>query len=343
MKGELKPSSGYQRREATGASLVRERRRLISAGQLGPASNGGAFNPASLVIDGRVHLLCRAEANGANWVHGELFESRATPILCPLGPDLSLETHQVIAYDHVEGTRPEDWRLFHHQGRIYTNHCIYLGTRTHMYCSAAVSELDIAGQRIINQVILEPPFSRKYNEKNWVMFSHRGQLICLYSVVPYVLLEIDLQHGRVRTIANIENFEIDLGKWSAGNVFNSTNPVVWDENHYLTFVHHRFESIKPGDRNRLYMQFGMLIDRQTLLPVSVVPEPLLIGGTESGRHLGVHYTMSLMVDDDLLYAFYGEGDTHTGVVMIDKATLGDAFRQHYSGPSPSSRESGTVG
>ena len=161
-------------------------------------------------------------------------------------------------------------------------------------------------------------------------------------MVPYVLLEIDLQHGRTRTIASIEDFEIDLGKWTAGNLFNSTNPVVWDENHYVMFIHHRLESKKPRDRNRLYMQFGMLIDRQTLLPVSVIPEPLLIGGMEAGRHPGVHYTMSLIVDDDLLYAFYGEGDMHTGVVMIDKAKLGDAFRQYHTGQSPVSIGSGTA-
>ncbi len=75
----------------------------------------------------------------------------------------------------------------------------------------------------------------------------------------------------------------------------------------------------------------MLIDRQTLLPVSVISKPLATGGSETGRHTGVHYTMSLVAGDDVLYAFYGEGDMHSGVVVFDKATLGDAFRQHYFG------------
>ena len=142
------------------------------------------------------------------------------------------------------------------------------------------------------------------------MFSHRGRLLCLYSVIPYILLKIDLQRGQTRTITAIDNLKIDLRQWSPGSLCNSTNPIVWDEDHYVTFIHFRFESINHRDRNRLYLQFGMLIDRQTLLPVSVISKPLATGGSETGRHTGVHYTMSLVAGDDVLYAFYGEGDMH---------------------------------
>ncbi|MCY6380221.1 hypothetical protein [Hoeflea prorocentri] len=328
---------GFDSQNASSAnrSLIRGQRRLINAGQLGPESHSGAFNPASILIDGDIHLLCRAEADGQNWVYGQLFETWSAPILCTMGKDLSLQRHQTLTYERVEGARPEDWRLLHHEGKIYTNHCVYLETSTHNFCSAALSELDVDRQRIFNQVILRPPFHRRLNEKNWVMFSHEGRLLCLYSVDPYLLLEVDPAQGDCKTVVALDAGEFSFGKQSAGPVFNSTNPVVWDADHYVTFIHQRFDSVNLDDRNRLYLQFGMLIDRKTLLPVSIVAEPLITGGMAAGRHKGVHYTMSLMVAEDVLYAFYGEGDTHTGVVEFDKAALGDAFSKHYFGHRPS--------
>ena len=313
------------------AVLIRERRRLISAGQLGPESKDGAINPGGLVIDGRIHLLCRAEPSGANWFPGRLFENQATPILCVLGPDLSLDTYRALTCDGIDGGRPEDWRLFRHQEKVFTNYSVYYGGNSNPRSFAAVAELDRSGHRIVNQIVLRPHFRPHHDEKNWVMFSHRGKLLCLYSVVPYILLEIDLKRGRTKTVAEIDDPKIELGRWSSGFLSNSTNPVVWDADHYLTFVHTSLSGAERTDDNRLYLQFGMLIDRQTLRPVSVIPEPLVTGGAESGRRSGVHYTSSLVVGEDVLYAFYGEGDTHTGVTVFDKTALGDEFRRHYIG------------
>ncbi len=106
--------------------------------------------------------------------------------------------------------------------------------------------------------------------------------------------------------------------------------MIWDTNHYLTFVHYTFPSTHEHVTNRFYLQFGVLIDRRTLRPIGVIPKPLVTGGSETGRHDGVHYTMSLIVEGDVLYAFYGEGDMHTGVVVFDKAALGEEFRRHYT-------------
>ena len=76
------------------------------------------------------------------------------------------------------------------------------------------------------------------------------------------------------------------------------------------------------------MQYGMLIDRSTLLPRSIVPEPFVVGGAEDGRHSGVHYTMSLLAQRQHVYAFFGEGDSHTGVVILNRGALDELFRRY---------------
>jgi hypothetical protein len=94
------------------------------------------------------------------------------------------------------------------------------------------------------------------------------------------------------------------------------------------FIHGHIDPLPPEQRNRLYMQYAVLISTTSLLPTSIVPTPVLIGGRERGRHPGVHYTSSLVNCENALYAFYGEGDTHSSVVEFDKRVLADLFSSH---------------
>lgn len=305
--------------------LIKKRERLIDAGQFGCLSRGGVFNPGVIEIDGRLHLLCRAEASEATW-KGAFRETRAAAFWCELNDDLTLRDFVAFSHHPVREQRPEDWRLFRYDGRIYTNHSVYSWDGDQMRCHVAVSEMDLERRHIGQGQTFTTSLPLRTQEKNWAMFSHQGRLLCIYSIDPYIVLEIDLETGKTEIAVSGGSFEFTVSYRSGFGLFNSTNPIVWDDDHYLTFFHTYMRSNVPRDRNRLYLQYAMLIDRETLLPSAVTPEPVVTGGDEEGTHPGVHYTMSLAKYGDDLCAFYGEGDMHTGLLLIDRNKLNQALQ-----------------
>src|SRR5262249_13813318 len=172
---------------------------------------------------------------------------------------------------------------------------LYLMKNSTLRCLPSISEIDIARQELNLQSILQPPFKPSIEEKNWGIFVHNNVLLCIYSFRPYVILAIDLRRGIAEKFMEVKMLDY---KWYRSQfISNSTNPVSWDEDHYIMFIHDYLEPPRHAQRNRIYMQYAALISKTTLLPTSVIPKPLLIGGTGKGRHPGVHYTMSLVNRD----------------------------------------------
>src|SRR5262245_17320562 len=172
--------------------LVRSQERIIEAGQLGTGTDGGVINPGALYQNNEFLLLCRGEQDDNTWA-GDCFSSKATPIWCIFDRNLALKRYYHLHYDRLPlQVRPEDWRLFEYQGRLYTNHSLYLMKNSTLRCLPSVSEIDIVRQELNLQLILQPPFKPSIEEKNWGIFAHGNALLCIYSFRPYVILEIDL-------------------------------------------------------------------------------------------------------------------------------------------------------
>ena len=308
--------------------LIDKKKRLISAGQLGSATDCSIINPGVLHRKGEFQFLCRAEANEKVWL-GEFLEHQATPMWCVFDDDLKFKHSFPLHYqEFLPESRPEDWRLFEYQGKLYTNHSIYImkdWDKWIVESRPGISEIDLETHELRLCCVLNPPFTPSSEEKNWSFFVHDGSLLCIYSFRPYIILEIDLQYGNTKKI--IEAPDLNF-QWHEKGKFigNSTNLVSWDDEHYILFIHD-FLDPEFGQRNRAYMQYAALISKTTLLPISVIPKPLVIGGIEEeGRHPGVHYTSSLVNCHDGLYAFYGEGDTHISTVVFNKDELARLFK-----------------
>ncbi len=309
------------------SGLVRHRERIFAAGELGPASNCSLINPGALHKHDKIYMMLRGEGCESTW-HGQWDHSLATPIWCVLGEDLALLDHFELHYDALpDGHRAEDWRLFEWNERLYTNHSVYLERDQKLQCRTGISEINLETRTIKLNTILEAPIGKSIEEKNWGIFSDCKSLMCLYSIDPYIVIEIDLDHSETKVIIDAGRLNYKWFQKGAKFVGNSTNPIIWDDEHYITFVHDFLEPEWPGQRNRVYMQYAILINRSTLLPSSVVPNPLVIGGSESGRHPGVHYTMSLVNRKDALYTFFGEADTHAGAMLFDKEVLSELFHE----------------
>ncbi len=305
--------------------LIRRRERIIGSGDLGALSDGGVFNPGGIEIDGEIHLLCRAETSTATW-NGAFRYTRAAAFWCTLDENLNLGRFTQLTQFPGRRERPEDWRLFRHDGRLYSNHSVYSWDERGFRCHVAVSEVDLERRLVRRGRDLRSALSPQRQEKNWAMFSHGNRLLCIYTVDPYVVFAVDLATGETETVIDAGSLPLKVRFRSGFGLFNSTNPIPWDEQHYLSFFHTYMPSSMPGVRNRLYLQYAMLIDRRTLLPVAITPDPVLAGGGEEGVHPGVHYTMSLAKRGGDLCTFYGEADTHTGLVVVDGAALAKAWQ-----------------
>ncbi|NER36904.1 MAG: hypothetical protein F6J93_23530 [Oscillatoria sp. SIO1A7] len=308
--------------------MVKDKRRIISAGNLGPHSACSLINPGALYRNNEFQLLCRGEPDETVWF-GDFLAHQASPLWCTLDKDLNIKNSFYLRYPELpKNSRPEDWRLFEYRGKLYANHSIYmlLDRENWIVCARpGISEIDLKSQTLRLRWMLEPPFDPSPEEKNWSFFVYEGSLMCLYSFKPYIILQVDLRRGTTKKIleANPDYQWYEKGAF----IGNSTNLVSWDDDSYIMFVHDFLEP-RYGQRDRAYMQYGVLISKHTLLPTNIITRPLIMGGDESGRHPGVHYTSALVNRDDGLYAFYGEGDSHTGIVIFNKNSLNELFSEY---------------
>lgn len=311
------------------SDLVQHRERVFAAGDLGPATDCSLINPGALTSLGYIYVLLRGEHDQGTWL-GQWDASRATPILGVLDMDLALQEHRALTYHSLPpGLRAEDWRLFEFGGHHYSNHSVYYEDRGALRCRLGISALDLDEKSITFMSLLQPPTRDPVEDKNWGFFVHEESVLSIYSLAPYTVVEVDLTTGELETI--VRSSQLDRFNWidkHAPFVSNSTNPIEWDEAHYITFVHDYLEPPRRHQRDRIYLQYGMLIDKSTLLPSSIIPEPLLIGGRERGLHPGVHYSTSLVLHGEHLFAFHGEGDSHTGVVVFNRSSLCKLFSQY---------------
>ena len=328
----MKSNDAYQsvRRRAEhtlGNGLILSRQRLLKAGSLGGDTLGGIINPGALAGEDGFQLLCRAERDESTW-RGDWFQSRALPIWCIFDHTLSLCESFRMSYEKIpEDVRAEDWRLFRYKGAIYSNHSVYESANSELRCRPCLSRVSPENGTLHFERALRPPFPAQAEEKNWAMFVHDGDLMCIYSVRPYLLLRIEVESGKVEELLRCVP-EYAWQEDGFGFVGSSTNPVSWDSCHYILFIHNYVEPPPEMQRQRIYLQYGVLISKSSLLPTSVIPIPLLIGGSEDGRHPGVHYTTSLVNREEGLYAFHGEGDSHTGVAVFDKDELAALFDRY---------------
>jgi hypothetical protein len=309
-------------------ALVKGQYRIAEAGQFGEQAACSVINPGALQRDGRLELLCRGEPNDSTWL-GDWTQNLATPVWCELDKDLAIRQHCFLQYDSLPfHFRPEDWRLLEYQDLLLTNHSIYLENNSRLHCRPGISVIDLDRRQLDLRHLLLPPFDPTVEEKNWALFVHDGALLCVYSFNPYTVFRIDFDTGATEIV--IQNSRVEYEWIGKGGRFisSSTNPIIWDDDHYIMFIHDHLDPAFPEQRDRLYMQYAVLLSTTSLLPTSIVPTPLLVGGRERGRHPGVHYTSSLVNHEDTLYAFYGEGDSHSGVVLFDKDILADLLSLH---------------
>jgi len=301
----------------------------------GPGLNGhkaAIYNPGT-VIDNN-NIIALANYRECSWEQAlssdRCFDCRNIMSLTLDGnlEPKNFELLPIDGYDLKGLTRIEDFRVFKFKDKIYINYNSI--SKPHANSPhkerrdvQVISEFDIKNKKIIFLGSPKVDFAINKNEKNWAYFEHDGDLYLLYSFAPYRLLKLsDLQGLKFKTLIFDDSLKIEIPRIDkAFKLFLSTNPVKYDENHFLVVFHTK---INPWPAN-IYSHWVALIDKKSLLPVSICVRPILSGAGIRGEYKNVVYVMStLIIGNDVVF-FLGEGDTYSSYVKINKEKLSSFF------------------
>jgi predicted GH43/DUF377 family glycosyl hydrolase len=284
----------------------------------------GIFNPGAFQHGAELLVLGRAE--GSSWpVHRrsqKAYLLSCQPMLLSLRRELSIGAAQAVRWKEgsgFAGFRFEDFRVFRHQERFYSNHS-YIQSEAQaegavvrperLRTSVGISSLEIESAQLtpLGEIELDRP--RGLIEKNWAMFSSGERVHLIYSFSPYRLFAADRFPDLHFSL--LAEARPNLPFPEDGLFFrNSINPVPWDSGHLLHIVHKVF----PEKR---YVFWAVLLDTRTLLPVKIIPRPL---ASDRSSGASITYVCSAICQGEELLLFGGLDDCSTGGWKIAKAEL----------------------
>lgn len=299
---------------------------IAGPGLLGYA--GGVFNPGAVRMDdGRLILLAKAQVE--HWLYADADNyMRGAPVVVRLEPGLRLESAEVVS--RLERFPPdgdveiEDFRMFRFNGQLWVNHSLIEVSRTegttgYRGSRVGLSRLEPEAKALTFLGHPQIDFDMQRREKNWVFVELRGELYLFYSFLPYrVLRLVDRQRLMFSTVVD-SAMDIDLTTLGgfAAPVSYSTNPIAYDEDRLLVLVH---QSVRRP-QGRCYYHWGVLLARDTLLPVRITSRAIVAGIGARGVMRGVLYVSSVARMGDSFVLFNGEGDTFVTRTRLSRAQL----------------------
>lgn len=278
---------------------------------------GGAFNPGAVHRQGKIILL--AKATHVPWykARGKKrdFFLKGSPLIFTLNQDLSREKKVEIIknFKGFPENRPwaiEDMRLFTFRNSIYINHSLVEFGKDDSWfgqgsVSASLSILNVEEPSISFSQVPQLDFPKQKIEKNWMYLEHDHQLYLFYSLNPYRVLVQEQGVFMTKIHQDLGGKLKDIGGFGT-MVSQSTNPIDFDEEHYLMVIH----QIENRNFGRCYHHWTLLISKQTLLPVKISSQPLFSGLGARGRTPGIRYISSIQKKGDEILFFAGEGDIY---------------------------------
>lgn len=292
---------------------------------------GGIFNPGA-VVDDQDNIITLSKGQIHHWIDatGDLHQHflKGVPLLLSLDYESRVQKsypiHQLEGYPSDDDLELEDFRLFRVNGEYWVNHNLVRAVRNEDYVGysasyPSLSRLDLKRKTLTFLGYPQVDFSTQCKEKNWTYIQDNKDLYLFYSVDPYRVLKLtDPESLTFSTVIHhtINPVLQDIGGYGTMVSF-STNPILYDDQHFLLLVH----QVDPNGFGRLYYQWGVLIDKDSLYPTRVTASPLFSGLAARGRVKGVIYTTAV-VNRGADFNFYGgEGDTYISYAQLSKRQL----------------------
>lgn len=299
------------------------------------------FNPAALYLDGRVHLLYRAQgydglsvlgyASSSDGIH--IDERETTPAFVStrpfdIKPLFGNTTRELVSGGGTSGC--EDPRLVEINGSVYLIYIAFDGINPPGVALSYISKANFLAKRWkwSQPCLISRP---KQIQKNWVLFPEKinGKYAVLHGLSPQIRIEyIDdpkkLGHGKY-----IES----LSSHGGGGYIETARLHAWDnivrgvgapplktKYGWLVF-YHGMDMRDPGK----YKVGALLLDLKH--PEQVICralEPVLEPETEyenNGHKRGVVYVCGAVIKEEKLFVYYGAADRTSAVAMADLETF----------------------
>lgn len=283
---------------------------------------GGAFNPGALFYGTDILLVAKSQvlpwykARGKN----RKYYLEGNPVMFFLDQS-SLETkksyvvNDYMGYPHDKDFAIEDFRIFQWKENILLNHSFVTKEGTDNFVSqtkvqSSLSILDVNNKKITFLAFPTLDFPLQNFEKNWLYQEHNNQLLLFYSVNPYkVLNQNDDKDFSFKTIVDVYVDKLNNPGGFGTLVSFSTNPIDYDEAHWFIVIH----QIHYKKTGRCYYHWGVLVDKNSLLPIKITSKPIFSGMGARGRLPGIRYISSAIKKENEILFFAGEGDVYVTV------------------------------
>ena len=285
---------------------------------------GGVFNPGALALD-KNNILLLAKSQIMPWFKAEGINRKyyleGNPIVFLLDKNSLKTKHSSVisdftGYPNNDDYAIEDLRLFNWRGKKMINHSFLTKSRVDGYTNlksvtSALSIFDENKKTLRFCAMPKLDFPVREFEKNWVYKENGAQLFLFYSVNPYKVLDLKEEENLAfKTIINQQlHSKINDPGGFGSMVSFSTNPIDFDDHHWLIIIH----QIENKFTGRCYFHWAMLIDKITLLPVKITSKPIFSGMGARGRNPGIRYISSILKIENEILFFAGEGDVYVTV------------------------------
>jgi hypothetical protein len=283
---------------------------------------GGAFNPGALLYESDILLVAKSQV--LPWYKtrkkNRKYYLKGKPIIFFLEKS-SLKTKKsyvvtdCIDFPHITDFAIEDFRIFQWKETILLNHSFVTKEETDTFVrqtkvQSALSVLDVNNKKINFLAFPTLDFPIQHFEKNWLYRQHNNQLLLFYSVNPFKILKLDDDKDfSFKTIVDIKVDKFSNPGGFGTLVSFSTNPIDYDETYWFVVIH----QIHYKKTGRCYYHWGVLINKNSLLPVKITSKPLFSGMGARGRLPGIRYISSVIKKENEILFFAGEGDIYVTV------------------------------
>ncbi|MFA9262201.1 MAG: hypothetical protein ACEQSB_02480 [Undibacterium sp.] len=296
------------------------------------------FNPAAITLDGRVHLLYRAQGYDGLSVLGyasssdgiKIDERDPRPAFVP-GEATAQDNARPYPYVSGGGTGGcEDPRLVEINNRVYLMYVAYDGCNPPGVALSHISTADFLAKRwrwTRPKLISRPG----QIQKNWVLFPEKinGRYALIHGLSPKIKIEY-IDDPKVLGDGNyIESLSshggsgyveaMRLGAWD--NIVRGVGAPPLKTKYGWLIFYHGMDMRDPGK----YKVGVMLLDLEhpeIILRRAI--EPVLEPETEyenSGHKRGVVYVCGAVSKDGKLFVYYGASDRTSAVAMADLETF----------------------
>jgi predicted GH43/DUF377 family glycosyl hydrolase len=282
-------------------------------------SQGGIYNSSYFELNGNKYIISRVEKN--NELERNEKHTQHRPVIFELNDDFTIKQNIDLAFKYdgdineqltelkvklngFQNYRTEDYRVFKWNNELWSNHTLIIGK-----IRPVISKINLQTNQLEHKKIKVFRLLNRV-EKNWLFFEHKSKLKFIYSINPFIIMSSDNGYDFKKESFKRIKF-LDKKYYLSG----STNPVTYDDENYIFFIHYR-------DEYKVYCHHLVLMNKETLEPIFISENPIFRQAETKGIKNGVLYLVSHIktTNGDWIFSF-GEGDLYTKIVRIKHEEL----------------------